>query len=128
MYYLHDIDVVYGDDPSSEPSDSIKEVYTHTSGDINKGFEGNPNVTGISISIQDGEDARYDDLAKGAKGDYRYLHFQTGGSQNISRIALFRSESVISHNHIISLGWDGLTSDINQGRHGNYLYIGWVWV
>lgn len=68
------------------------------------------------------------DLAKDTGGDYRYLHYDTLGSHRIGRVALVRSDRRIDFNWVDRLGWNGFTSDINEGRHGDYLYIIWKWV
>ncbi|OQE83426.1 hypothetical protein PENNAL_c0032G08705 [Penicillium nalgiovense] len=138
MSFLYDIKVVYGDEPSEEPSDSI-EVIDSASGDINQGFKGKyvwlvpkygsyPDCTGITIIIQRDEDIRYSDLGKYTGGNYRYLHFKTGGRQSVGKVALARSDREIDSNWVERYGWDAYSSDIHEGRHGSYLYIVWKWV
>ncbi|KAJ5531577.1 hypothetical protein N7527_004970 [Penicillium freii] len=122
MSYLQGIDVVYGDHAGEKPSNSI-EVIDNKSGDINQGFHGN-----LSIKIQSMKELFDFDLAKDTGGDYRYLHFDTHGSHRIGRVALVRSDRRIDFNWVDRLGWNGFTSDINEGRHGDYLYIIWKWV
>ncbi|KAN0076572.1 hypothetical protein V8E54_006714 [Elaphomyces granulatus] len=135
--YLTDIDVSYGDSPSSEPSDAIRTV-DGNNGDINAGMKGkyvwltpkwssesSNAVSNIRIIIQKESDPNFEDLAKGAGGDYRYLRLERNGSDKIHALQLLRRKDEVSFETINALGFDGVSTDINKGRGGDYLYLVW---
>ncbi|KAF7173580.1 hypothetical protein CNMCM5623_005787 [Aspergillus felis] len=130
MSYLENIVVSYGETPTSEPSDAIRTIDANND-DINAGFKGkygsgsSNKVSGIDIIIQGDKDDRYDDLAKGAGGDYRYLNLRKDGSKKIVNIALLRRKESVSFETVHQLGYDGYSTDINKGRGGDYLYLVW---
>ncbi|KAK6338455.1 hypothetical protein TWF730_002515 [Orbilia blumenaviensis] len=63
------------------------------------------------------------DLAKGAGGDFRFLTFKHSLSgPGIYDVALWRSGGRQS---LPPADWTGMSSDINEGRGGTYLYIVW---
>ncbi|KAF3167630.1 hypothetical protein TWF751_008015 [Orbilia oligospora] len=69
-----------------------------------------------------GDPARAD-LAKGAGGEFRLLKYEYRFSgPAIYDVALWRSGG---RQCIPPAGWDGMSSDINEGRRGDYLYIVW---
>ncbi|CVK86291.1 uncharacterized protein FMAN_06388 [Fusarium mangiferae] len=78
----------------------------------------------IFIYIGHGDGARTDDLAKGAKGEYRYLDWSRNMTANrfITEFALWRQTIPQG---APPAGWDGMTSDINAGRGGDNLYLIW---
>ena len=86
-------------------------------------------LTTFDLFIQDQIDSRYDDLAAGAGGSYRYLVPVRQSDQNlfISQLTLVRSGSALGD--LSNVTWPGLpqgaTSDINAGRGGTYLYLSW---
>mmetsp|Transcript_26962 Transcript_26962/g.29398 ORF Transcript_26962/g.29398 Transcript_26962/m.29398 type:complete len:302 (-) Transcript_26962:68-973(-) len=134
-YFVQRLDVVYGDSPSQMPPSSVQEV-SGQSNDINKGFGGkyvwlqvvwtkelSDAATGFLFIKQSGEDKRYQDLAKGAGGDYRYLIplAQPNYNFRLREVKLFRGDKEITQ----FPGYDGHTTDINAGRGGTYLYLAW---
>ncbi|KAK1147353.1 hypothetical protein N8T08_001433 [Aspergillus melleus] len=135
--YLHDIDVVYGSDKSNEPSNSI-QVVDANNGDINAGyggefvwlvpkwsFESDNAVSGVRIIIQGDSDGSFKDLAKGAGGKFRYLRLERSGGEKITDIRLLRRDDEVSWDTVKSLGFDGISSDINDGRGKSFLYLVW---
>jgi|EP01040_Poterioochromonas_malhamensis_P006833 hypothetical protein len=134
-YFVQRLDVIYGDNPSQMPPSSVQENYGQ-SNDINKGFGGkyvwlqvvwtpdiNQAVTGYHFIKQSDEDKRYQDLAKGAGGDYRYLLplKQPNYNFRLTEVKLFRSDKEI----LQFPGYDGHTTDINGGRGKSFLYLAW---
>jgi hypothetical protein len=78
--------------------------------------------TGFEIVIQGNADNRYDDLAKGAKGDFRYLiPIKERDEKLITTAVLYRSGDAPNLGSIYS----GHTIDINKGRKGDFLYLCW---
>ena len=78
--------------------------------------------TSYSIVIQGDSNDHYQDLAKGAGGDYRYLHSRHDGEQKITKVNLLRLDEALGD---LPAGYDGRSGDINQGRGGTYLYLIW---
>lgn len=73
--------------------------------------------------IQGEADSRYNDLAKGAKGKYRYLvPIKQSGKGLITEVMLYRSNSAVDD---FGPTYSGHTIDINEGRKGGYLYLCW---
>ncbi|PLB45807.1 hypothetical protein P170DRAFT_252922 [Aspergillus steynii IBT 23096] len=135
--YLSDIDVVYGTDKSWEPSDAI-HVVDANNGDINAGyggefvwlvpkwsFESDNAVSNIRILIQGDSDGNYKDLAKGAGGKFRYLRLERDGHDKITDVRLLRRDDEVKWETVKSLGFDGFTNDINDGRGKSFLYLVW---
>jgi len=135
---LKDIQVVY----TSQSIDMPDEVITDTDGgspDINKGYKGKyvwlvpvwtykieEIVTSVHVVIQNEKNDKYQDLAAGTGGDYRYLKMirSSTSSTAIKRVGLLMGTTNIyaeRNKH----GWDGCTEDINAGRQGGYLYVCW---
>ena len=85
-------------------------------------------MTNFDLVIQAESDDRYDDLAAGAGGSYRYLIPVIQSNQNlrISELTLVRSNSPLI---VYSVTWpdlpQGATRDINEGRQKTYLYLSW---
>ena len=77
------------------------------------------------------ESAGGKDLAAGTGGDYRYLVQAPNdeGSPEIKaiEIAFLRSDSAVHGDRFDTLAWDAWTTDINEGRGGDYLYLVWRW-
>ncbi|KAG6849087.1 hypothetical protein C0991_012153, partial [Blastosporella zonata] len=140
--FIQDITVVYGDHPSDAPSDRVREWFGG-SDDINYGYGGqyvwivpkyttqvSQALTSFDLVIQSNADARYNDVSKGAGGDYRYLIpvKQSNKDFFISDITLARSDKDLSSS-VGNLTWHDLpqahTQDINKGRGGSYLYLVW---
>ncbi|KAL7629517.1 hypothetical protein AAE478_001038 [Parahypoxylon ruwenzoriense] len=67
------------------------------------------------------------DLASGAGGDYRYLQIKR--NPNIPRkvvdIAMIRSNSRQDEEFAKKLGYDGMSSDLNEGREHDWVYLVW---
>lgn len=87
-----------------------------------------PNQAAQSIKFwqQNNGDGRYSDLAKGAGGTYRYIAGQNGlgsGVPYITNVALIRSPSYALNKP--PSGWKSITSNINDGRGGDFLYVIW---
>lgn len=78
--------------------------------------------TSFNIVIQPDANPDFQDLAKGAGGNYRYLHPHRGASQKITQVNLLRLDNPISD---LPAGYNGKTSDINKDREGTYLYLIW---
>ncbi|KAG6848067.1 hypothetical protein H0H93_003670 [Arthromyces matolae] len=135
--FIKGIKVVYTDRETQAPSTRIRDM-NGGSDDINHGQAGKyvwlvaetttiaaDAVTHIDLVITGSEDKRYDDLAKGAKGKYRYLipTRQYGDSVFMTGLRLYRSQSEIFHGGIDL--YSRFTDDINAGRGGDYLYLIW---
>ncbi|KAG6867895.1 hypothetical protein C0993_009741 [Termitomyces sp. T159_Od127] len=135
------LEVVYGEQATDAPGDRIRDWY-NGSDDINRSFGGkyvwlvpewttqvSQALTNVDLVIQGQADTRYDDLAKGAGGNYRYLIPVRRSNQKlfISALTLARSEDAL--NDIPEQIWrslpQGATNDINKGRHGDFLYLVW---
>ncbi|KAG4070498.1 hypothetical protein HA402_005730 [Bradysia odoriphaga] len=131
------IQVVYTSSSSKKPPNAIEEMYG-MSADINSGFGGDyvwlvpiwttymmEGVTKIHFVVQMSWNSTYSDLAAGAGGGYRYLKMEKdiGSSKRIKSVGLLRSSKHIKD--IREFGWDERTSDINENRGGNYLYLCW---
>ncbi|KAJ3559522.1 hypothetical protein NM688_g295 [Phlebia brevispora] len=136
VQWVSGIDVSYGSQPSQEVRNAVHEI--HGAGDdTNKGFGGSyvwvtpqysnysgDACTSFNVVIQDSEMSGHKDLAKGAGGAYRYLIPVQDSSvvAKIIDIAFLRSSSAVSSP---PSAYSGMTSDINQGRGGDYLYLIW---
>ena len=64
----------------------------------------------------------YQDLAKGAGGDYRYLLpiSDTGNPNKITSLRLCRSSSAVTSPPD---GYSGMSANINSGRDKDFLYL-----
>lgn len=82
-------------------------------------------MTKIRFVVQHRSNSAYADLAAGARGKYRYLKMvkESPSNKRIKSVGLLRSFKCI--NNIREFGWDECTSDINEMRHGDYLYLCW---
>ncbi|KAH7098458.1 hypothetical protein BKA62DRAFT_660766, partial [Auriculariales sp. MPI-PUGE-AT-0066] len=132
MSYIGGITVVYGDNINQKPSNAISEINSNDP-DINKGFKGkfvwlvpewtsNPTkaVGNFEIVISDLEISGMQDLSKGAGGKYRYLRPYRDNHRAIE-IGLLRLRTIKMTKPYG--GWDAITTDINEGRGGDFLYI-----
>ena len=85
-----------------------------------------PNTAAVcfQVSVQSIADLAFDDLAKGAGGDYRYLWPKCDSKirAKITEVQLLRSDTSIS---APPTGWQGISADINAGRQRTYLYVIW---
>ncbi|KAI0686949.1 hypothetical protein BC835DRAFT_428915 [Cytidiella melzeri] len=84
----------------------------------------NAAATSFQISIQSIADLAFDDLAKGAGGDYRYLEptYDPKVRSKVTEVQLLRSDAPVK---TAPSGWQGITKDINAGRQRSYLYVVW---
>ncbi|KAK7032625.1 hypothetical protein VNI00_012888 [Paramarasmius palmivorus] len=134
MPYINDFDVYYTNQEAQQPPNAIPE-FNGASNDINKGFGGefvylipsytddaSKAATSFKIVIQGTTDPLRKDMAKGAGGDYRYVIPVQGPQAKVTEAQLIRSESALQHP---PSGYSGITSDINKGRQGDFLYIIW---
>ncbi|KAK7032628.1 hypothetical protein VNI00_012892 [Paramarasmius palmivorus] len=134
--YIYDFQVVYAEEASKEPSNAITDINGGCD-DINHGFGGkyvflvpmctdDPSVaaTSFKIVIQSERDYDRDDIAWGAGGDYRYVipMQDPHNPDKVIEAKLLRSGASTQYP---PSGWDGITSNINEGRGGDYLYIIW---
>ncbi|KAH7136842.1 hypothetical protein B0J13DRAFT_560135 [Dactylonectria estremocensis] len=130
--FVSGIEILYDDD---QPGGTINEIHGQ-SADINKGQGGSyvwlriqratrPSDMVSSFAIERGDvNSGRPDLAKGAGGDYRYL-VETrgqGSERKINDVGLWRSDDKQEQP---PAGWDGMTTDVNDGRGGDYLYVIW---
>ncbi|PLB44202.1 hypothetical protein P170DRAFT_392296 [Aspergillus steynii IBT 23096] len=137
--FLSDIKVETGDSEFSEPNDAIRMV-DNGKADVNKGYGGDyvwlvpvwttqveDAASNVQVVIQESEEEGHDDLASGAGGDYRYLlpQPQENNSNKITDVQLYRSEDSLSSDALGDMGFQGMSSDINKDRDGDYLYLLW---
>lgn len=75
-----------------------------------------------------GSEDGHKDLAKGAKGKFRYLNprVENNVTQKIKDIRLLRSSDEVSRDAASKKGFEGISDDINGGRGGDYLYLVWT--
>lgn len=85
-----------------------------------------PNSAAIAfqISVQSIADLAFDDLAKGAGGDYRYLapRYDAKVRTKVTEVQLLRSGAPVK---APPAGWQGISNDVNVGRQRTYLYVIW---
>lgn len=137
--FLTDIKVETGDSEFSEPSDAIRMV-DNGKADVNKGFGGDyvwlvpvwttqvdEAASNVQVVMQKSEEDDRDDLASGAGGKYRYLfpQVQDNNSDKITDVQLYRSEDSLDSDALADMGFQGMSSDINEDRDGDYLYLLW---
>lgn len=80
-------------------------------------------ITGIDIAIQWHGDPARSDLAKGAGDQFRFLIPRFDQDANkIHDIHLLRMDGGIGR---VPPGYNGHSSDINEGRRGDFLYLIW---
>ncbi|KAG2003628.1 hypothetical protein CC2G_004217 [Coprinopsis cinerea AmutBmut pab1-1] len=137
--FIKDIKVVYTDNATGAPNLHIREIENGNS-DVNAGFGGKyvwlvedysmnteEVMTSVDFVRQSSSDDKYSDLAAGAGGDFRYLIPVYDGKKDdkISELGLLRSKSKVSLEAVKEKGWEGMTTDINADRDGDYLYLLW---
>ncbi|KAJ3559521.1 hypothetical protein NM688_g294 [Phlebia brevispora] len=136
VQWVSGVDVSYGSEWSEEVRHAVREI-DGAGDDIDKGFGGSfvwitPQYnsylsnacTSFKVVIQDSEMSGAKDLAQGAGGAYRYLtpvHDRSASSKIID-LGLLRSQSAVSSP---PAPYTGMTSNINEGRGGDYLYLIW---
>jgi hypothetical protein len=73
----------------------------------------------------------YNNLAMDTGGDFRYIQASRDGSRMATKVGLFRAQQKLSPEEIKSRiqqsGFTHYSSDINEGRGGNYLYLLWAY-
>lgn len=80
-------------------------------------------LTGVGVSIQERDDDSKRCLARGSPGNYRFLLPESvKGLKKIYSMDLLRLDRAMVR---APFGYDGATSDINQGRKGGWLYLIW---
>ncbi|KAI0597311.1 hypothetical protein F4775DRAFT_593444 [Biscogniauxia sp. FL1348] len=137
--YISGIKVMYGKNP---PSHYISEINKGVP-DINRKFGGeyvwlvpewtddrDKAVTYFDVRITRSSQAGMSDLAKGARGDYRYLvpKVDVHIEKKLRRLALYRKsnrEGPIQMSDIKDRGYTDFSTDINAGRRGDYLHLIW---
>lgn len=81
----------------------------------------------MDILIEGQSDEKYKDLAKDAKGDFRYL-IPVRNSNNLKKIMdiqlLRRSGETSPEDIKKTLGFDGRSRDINENRSYDYIWYG----
>lgn len=79
---------------------------------------------GFNVVISPQRNDSYGDIAMGARGDYRYIVpvFDPNNILKVYEAAVLVSGSAIT---TPPGPFSGMTSDINAGRHGEYLYVAW---
>ncbi|KAG6875389.1 hypothetical protein C0992_004019 [Termitomyces sp. T32_za158] len=86
-------------------------------------------LTNVDLVIQSQPDTRYDDLAKGAGGSYRYLIPVRQSNQKLFISAFTLARSEVALDEVPEKIWhslpQGATNDINKGRRGDFLYLVW---
>ncbi|KAF7357555.1 Variant-surface-glycoprotein phospholipase C [Mycena sanguinolenta] len=84
-------------------------------------------ITGISVDVTSSSIDGLSDMASSTSGDFRYVKTSSDpNSPKITAAALWRSpDDSVSLADVQAAGWAGMTSDINSGRSGDYLYIVW---
>ncbi|KAJ3557903.1 hypothetical protein NM688_g1217 [Phlebia brevispora] len=140
-YLVSGLSVTYGSLPSYQPRTSVTEIHDSGDGtrdDINKGLGGSyvwisatytrdvaAACNGFVVAIQNTEDSQQSNLAKGAGGSYRYLLplRDATNDRKITNIRLLRSSSALT---TPPDGYTGMTSDLNEGRGGDFLYVIWT--
>lgn len=136
--FIEKLEVVYGNLPSQLPQNVVEEL-SNQSPDINKGYGGDyvwlvpvwttdakKAATSFQFIKQDqpDPDRTNEDLARGAGGSYRYLIpliDLPDDTKRIVEVNLVRSSKPID----AFPDFDNHTTDINEGRKGDYLYLGW---
>lgn len=84
-------------------------------------------ASNVQVVMQKSEEDDRDDLASGAGGKYRYLfpQVQDNNSDKITDVQLYRSEDSLDSDALADMGFQGMSSDINEDRDGDYLYLLW---
>lgn len=134
---LAGIQVLYTDVVVNEPSETIKEFHGGNNS-LNAGFNGftswltplwqtgrDQAITGIDVIITVNATDGYSDVAKGdGLTYYRYLDpVREPSAPCINEITVWRSDDALQTPD--SDGYQGYTTDINDGRGGGYLYLAW---
>lgn len=88
-------------------------------------------ITELSVERSSTPVRNYNDLAMGAKGDYRYIRGSHDGLDGVTKVGLFRFDKELSpeeiRERIGQSGFSHYSEDINKGRGGEYLYLIWAY-
>ncbi|KAE8325382.1 hypothetical protein BDV39DRAFT_206921 [Aspergillus sergii] len=146
--FLHDIEVKIASTERDMPHNHIP-VIGDKSADVNRGFgkakyvwlipkyitEPDPKkfhsetASSIFISRTDNRWDGYDDIHSGAGGDYRYVRMirNENARRKITDVAMLRSPSGQrkTMDDVHALGFHGMSSDLNEDRGEEYLYLIW---
>ncbi|KAI1182489.1 hypothetical protein F5B17DRAFT_185212 [Nemania serpens] len=131
------------DEQYLQPDEVVSEIRGQSS-DINAGFGGkyvwlHPEWTSVkdeamsNLSFKKSSTPvrNYNDLAMGAGGNFRYIQASRGGSEGITKVGLFRVKQQLPPDEIQSRieqsGFTHYSSDMNEGRSGDYLYLLWAY-
>ena len=135
-FYINNLYVVATNTAAERPAGAVSEISGQSS-DCNKGFGGkftwlvptytsDPNgaLTGFIFVRQDNPVPGLGDLAEGAGGQFRYIIVQRElqNPAKVTKVALWRRSQGTSG---VPAGYRAKTSDINEGRGGDYLYLVW---
>ncbi|KAJ3559519.1 hypothetical protein NM688_g292 [Phlebia brevispora] len=134
--FVSGITVEYGSKLSQQSVTYVTDI--HGGGDdINMGFHGcyvwiSASYTSRAadacnsfvVVVQDKEDPDRPNLAKGAGGSYRYIVPVSDASNDrrITYIRLLRTHSAVS---TPPNGYSGMSTNLNDGRGGDFLYLIW---
>ncbi|KAH8423406.1 uncharacterized protein LDX57_001165 [Aspergillus melleus] len=143
--YLSDLTVMYADNEYATPDEIVPEIQGKTS-DINSGYGGRfvwlqPEWTSdreraishLSFTKSDTEIRNYNDITVrvSAKDSYRYIITEREGETKIVNVALLRTPENLSSDQILTRikqsGFHHFSTDLNQGRGGDYLYVLWAY-
>ncbi|KAI0401279.1 hypothetical protein F4802DRAFT_601266 [Xylaria palmicola] len=134
---------MYATEEFLQPDEVAPEIRGQSS-DINAGFGGkfvwlHPEwtsakeeaISGLSFAKSGTAVRNYNDLAMGAEGDFRYIQASRDGSEVITKVGLFRVGQELSPEEILSRieqsGFTHYSTDMNEGRKGDYLYLLWAY-
>ncbi|KAL8685189.1 MAG: hypothetical protein Q9224_005920 [Gallowayella concinna] len=139
LQFIKEIQAVYTDNPNDRPFDCLHEI-TGQNEDINSGFGGkycylkpiftnqvNQAMTQCRVRV-DKSAVRgpniTDDLAKGAGGKFRYLQFnQDSNTHSKFTAAALLRRAGNAPTLKDAPGYAVMTTDINEGRKGDWLYV-----
>ncbi|KZT02322.1 uncharacterized protein LAESUDRAFT_716930 [Laetiporus sulphureus 93-53] len=137
--FIKCLNVVCSDTPGGAPIDRVREIHGGKT-DINAGFEGqyvslvpeyttsvDDACTSFDIIIHERSMPGYRDLAGGADGDFRHAVPVKNICENmkITGIKLWRSSDSVNYDQVEDEGFNGMSTNINEGRKGDWLYLVW---
>jgi len=141
--YLFNLIAMYAGEEYLQPDEVVDEIQGQSS-DINSGLGGkyvwlHPEWTSVeeeaisdlSFKKSSTPVRNYNNLAMDTGGDFRYIEASRHGSRMATKVGLFRAQQKLSPEEIKSRiqqsGFTHYSSDINEGRGGNYLYLLWAY-
>ncbi|PCH40839.1 hypothetical protein WOLCODRAFT_162586 [Wolfiporia cocos MD-104 SS10] len=140
--WVESIQVVFTDKEEEQPANRVKELRGGATS-INAGFRGkyvsfllsytpDPTLatTSFFVVVQRFALDDFEDLAKGAGGDYRHLVpvYDQSIETKITELMLYRSAKEMTgaeRENMRSLGYSGVSENFNKGRGGDFLYLMW---